>query len=385
MNNTESLVTRATAMAAGAGTGTWIGAGIGIVGGPVSGIADTVPGALFGGVTGWLLADQFRRCPQLRQDLQDLAGEQLSPIPSVVLLAVPSMRTLCIDVGGTRIKSVILPQRPDLAAAHNARPFAVRTHGWLNHSLPKLVDPEHWASVAAYYRRQGENYERIAMDLPAGISPSGEVFGRDDLVHSDARLPQQLRSALEAASGRPVTLLNDAEAWMFGIASYADLTGLSLAWPVLALIFGTGLGVAAGRDPRTLMTLDPMELSWACTECEKVAGIPLDQAWKAHQVVGREFFEWIEREQRGWTHEEIRQQFTRRVAAVIEGLSTLTRSRLGQVRTIVVGGGNTEFVPVRMLTKATGIKVVALSEGSSKLPPDLTPLLGLEAAANWRG
>lgn len=63
MNNAESLVTRAAAMAAGAGTGTWIGAGIGIVGGPVSGIAGTVPGALFGGVTGWLLADQFRRCP----------------------------------------------------------------------------------------------------------------------------------------------------------------------------------------------------------------------------------------------------------------------------------------------------------------------------------
>ena len=112
------------------------------------------------------------------------------------------------------------------------------------------------------------------MGVPAGISPAGEVLGRDDMVRSDARLPQQLRSALEAASGKPVTLLNDAEAWMYGIATYADLTGLSLAWPVLALIFGTGLGVAAGRDPRTLMTLDPMELSWVGTECEKAAGIP---------------------------------------------------------------------------------------------------------------
>jgi hypothetical protein len=36
---------------------------IGIVGGPAIGIADTVPGAIIGGVIGWFAADQVRRCP----------------------------------------------------------------------------------------------------------------------------------------------------------------------------------------------------------------------------------------------------------------------------------------------------------------------------------
>jgi hypothetical protein len=294
------------------------------------------------------------------------------------------MRTLCIDVGGTRIKSVILPQNVDLQTAADARPYAIRTLGWLNHSLPKVVDPDHWAGVAAYYRRQGQDYDRIAMDLPAGISPAGEVIGRNDLVLSDARLPRQIKP-LEAAAKKPVTLLNDAEAWMHGIASYAELTSLSLSWPVLALILGTGLGVAGGRDPRTLMILDPMEASWAGSKCEKVTGMAMAEPWRVHQAVGREFFGWIERERQGWSYEEIRSQFTRRAEAVVEGMEAQVRSRLGQVRTIVIGGGNAEFVSVRMLAKLTGVNVVALSQGSSKLLPDLTPLLGLEAAANWRG
>lgn len=63
LNNAESLVTRSGALTAGATTGALLGAEMGLVGGPVGGIAGTVPRAVFGGLAGWLLADQFRRCP----------------------------------------------------------------------------------------------------------------------------------------------------------------------------------------------------------------------------------------------------------------------------------------------------------------------------------
>jgi hypothetical protein len=45
-----------------AGDAAWIGAGFGVVVGPLGGIAGTLPGMAFGGLTGWLAADQFRRC-----------------------------------------------------------------------------------------------------------------------------------------------------------------------------------------------------------------------------------------------------------------------------------------------------------------------------------
>ena len=63
-NNPESLVTRTVAMAAGAGTGFWLGGSLGIVGGPLGGISGALPGSIVGGITGWFAADQFRRCPK---------------------------------------------------------------------------------------------------------------------------------------------------------------------------------------------------------------------------------------------------------------------------------------------------------------------------------
>ena len=295
------------------------------------------------------------------------------------------MKTLCIDIGGTRIKSVILPRNPDFETAKNARPQAIRTLGWLNHSLPGLVNPENWAGLAARFKQQDEEYDRVAIDLPAYINHDGKILDRDDLVNGDAQLPRDIKLLLEAAAKKPVTVLNDAEAWMYGIASYAELTGISLDWPVMALIFGTGLGVAGGRDPRTLTVFNPMEQSWVGTACEKVAGISLDQPWKVHQVVGKDFTSWIGRDRRGWTYDEIRTQFTQRVAAVIEGMSSIVSNRIGQIRTIVVGGGNAEFVSVSKLSKRIGVSVITLSERNAKLSPDLTPLLGLENAAHWHG
>ena len=63
-NNTESLVTRGTAVAALGGTGALLGSGIGIAAGPLGAMAGTIPGAIIGAGTGYLLADQFRRCPK---------------------------------------------------------------------------------------------------------------------------------------------------------------------------------------------------------------------------------------------------------------------------------------------------------------------------------
>jgi hypothetical protein len=61
-DNTESIVTRLGATIAGGVAGAWYGGGIGMVGGPLGGIAGTGPGAIFGGLAGFTLANQFRKC-----------------------------------------------------------------------------------------------------------------------------------------------------------------------------------------------------------------------------------------------------------------------------------------------------------------------------------
>lgn len=63
-NCTESLVTRAAVTAATAGAGFWAGSGTGMVLGPLGGINGAWVGALVGGLSGYIAADQFRRCPE---------------------------------------------------------------------------------------------------------------------------------------------------------------------------------------------------------------------------------------------------------------------------------------------------------------------------------
>ena len=63
-NSAEANVTRAAAATAGGVTGGIIGAEMGIVGGPIGSANGWWMGAIFGATTGWLAADQFRRCPK---------------------------------------------------------------------------------------------------------------------------------------------------------------------------------------------------------------------------------------------------------------------------------------------------------------------------------
>lgn len=55
-------VTKAAASGAGAASGAYLGSSLGVAG-PWGAVAGTVPGAVIGGATGYVLQDQFTRCP----------------------------------------------------------------------------------------------------------------------------------------------------------------------------------------------------------------------------------------------------------------------------------------------------------------------------------
>jgi predicted NBD/HSP70 family sugar kinase len=127
---------------------------------------------------------------------------------------------LCIDIGGTRIKSAVLPESPTFNQVKNAPTMVVRTLGWLNHSLPKLIDPRHWSSLAAHYRNQGIHYDSVALSVPGVIDGEGR-FKRSDLIHGPAKVPEELLEALRKTAGCPVTVIKDADAWMMGFNANA--------------------------------------------------------------------------------------------------------------------------------------------------------------------
>ena len=290
--------------------------------------------------------------------------------------------TLCIDIGGTRIKSAVLPEHPTFEQIREAPSMVVRTLGWLNHSLPKLVDPGHWPSLAAHYRKQGIKYDAVAVSVPGVIDGVG-LFKRNDLVHGPAKVPENLLEALRKSAGCPVTAIKDADTWMMGFQAYVRNQKIKLEFPAVLMAFGTGFGISAAASEDNVASIEasgrPIN-SWI--KLAIASGYNITQGWHVHRIIGRPFFEYVENQHKTWDHLFIRDEYTKRVKAALEDILPWIEGNLGSpVRTCVLAGGNAEYVSVRTLSES-GRKVISLTDRLSKLPPDLITVLGVEASSH---
>lgn len=289
---------------------------------------------------------------------------------------------LCIDIGGTRIKSAVLPQYPDIQQARNAPHMVVRTLGWLNQSLPSLLDPNHWPSLAAYYKKIDIDYDSVAISVP-GVVENG-IFMRSDLVSKPSCVPRNLLSAMQNKAGCPLTLIKDADAWMMGYQSYSRALGINVHYPALLLAFGTGFGIAVAADSNTVYSIEAGDMSvtnW--NNVFQASGHHFSQGWEIHRIVGRSFFDWVDHHKKHWDHTRIRDEFSKRVKAALEDILPWIEKRLGKrVQTVALAGGNAEYVSVRVL-ESTGRTIVSLTDRLSKLDPDLITVMGV-AASTYR-
>lgn len=287
---------------------------------------------------------------------------------------------LCIDIGGTRIKSAVLPKTPSLDELKAAESMSVRTLGWLNHSLPNLLRPDCWAGLADYYNWKKISYDHISISVPGPVDSQG-CFLREDLTSGVAKCPKRLRNALEQASGKSVTIINDAHAWMLGIMRYADLIGEIFTYPILGITFGTGIGASLATQSGTIHNIEISNLdSVIWRNLRKSAQRDFTHSWDVHGIIGRSFFEWVEKNRPEWDYPTIREQFSARVLAACEDLATVLEPRFGKNGTLVLAGGNAEFASVSKLEKSLSCRVLALTQRQAQLTPDLISLLGVEAA-----
>ena len=287
---------------------------------------------------------------------------------------------LCIDIGGTRIKSAVLPEHPTFDQVKNAPSLVVRTLGWLNHSLPKLLDPGHWPSLAAHYHKQGINYDAVALSVPSVIDAEG-LFKRADLTHGPAKVPERLLASLSKSAGCPVSVVKDADAWMMGFQAYARQTGIKAEFPSVLMAFGTGFGISAAASLDNVVSLEASSrLAKSWKKLAAASGYNITEGWHVHQIIGRPFFEYVEKSQQAWDHLAIRDEYTKRVTAALDDILPWIEGALGPIRTLVLAGGNAEYVSVRSLSRVAR-NVISLTGRSSKLSPDLITVLGVEASS----
>jgi hypothetical protein len=278
--------------------------------------------------------------------------------------------TLCIDVGGSRIRAAVLDATESLASLRRKKVASVRSLGWLNRTLPQIVAPSNTASITA---RIDDPYEAIAVAVPGTVRDG--IFMRTDLG-----IPRDLAEALAHASGMKTFVMNDAEAWATGSVEFAALRGDGFELPAFVLVLGTGVGCAVALDERRTLAVELSEWPLPFPQLESAAGRSIDESWQAHAMVGHPFVEWVASNKAQWSFERVRREYTRRLAALLEDLAPELSRQHGEIRTLVIGGGNADLVDARALTFAS--KVAIWSRASVDVDPDWIPLIGLRRAAH---
>lgn len=151
-------------------------------------------------------------------------------------------RAIGIDVGGTGVKAAVV----DLATGELVSPR-------IREKTPQPATPEAVIEVAGRILDRLAEGGHLDPTLQAGVGVPGVVKGQ--LVKTAANIDPSwidfpVRETLEARIGRPVRLINDADA--AGLAEVAFGAAKGVPGTVLLLTIGTGIGSALLVDGRLL-------------------------------------------------------------------------------------------------------------------------------------
>jgi hypothetical protein len=286
-------------------------------------------------------------------------------------------KIMCVDVGGTRIKAAVLPEQLDTAILSQQPVFVMRSLGWLNEHMPKLLSSEYPASLVGH-PQLARDFSEVAVAVPGPVEDGR--FRRDDL-----NVPRELQRAFSDQVGTSVTLVKDADAWIVGCDVLCKLLGRPMSHPAIAVVLGTGVGLSASPLEGGFLTLEIGAWTDPFPELERVSGraVSRDRPWEVHDIIGQVFFDWVASRNSSWDHERIKWEFSKRVVAFLKDVMPIVSAKLGAPRTIMIGGGNEEYVALQHIRDAFSIDVLSSSDlcGSAGINPDLVPLLGLRQLA----
>lgn len=147
--------------------------------------------------------------------------------------AQSSARTLCIDIGGTGIKMIVL----DAAG----RPINERAR----ELTPKPATPHAVLDVIRDMVQKQPDFDRVSVGYP-GIVRHGVTLSAANV--DSAWLNFNLRAELEAITGTPTRVLNDADLQGYGVVEGRGVE--------MVLTLGTGVGSALFLNGRLVPNLE---------------------------------------------------------------------------------------------------------------------------------
>ena len=146
--------------------------------------------------------------------------------------------SLCLDIGGTRIKAAILKPNMTLEQIKHVKVITMSAEGWFSEKLPTLFDPNNTDGLT---NRVNCPFDNVLFGI------SGPVCNRSEYINPNIKgIPRFLKTECEKILKKKVIFDIDTVIWSCGALYWNDLMGEKIQYPCLGITLGTGAGVATG-------------------------------------------------------------------------------------------------------------------------------------------
>jgi hypothetical protein len=285
---------------------------------------------------------------------------------------------LCIDIGGTRIKAAILNDNITTEELKKINVTTIGTLGWMNNSLPQIIDKNHSASLICENGNL-EHYDSITIGVPLKVVDNGKsVEGH----YTQFGVPENLLEAFKEKANCDTVITSDSIAWLQGTLKYFQLSSIEIEFPCLAVILGTGVGLAYSDSHTKIKGLELNEHNYYFENLSDVLNEDIHMGGRIHDVLGEKFFQYVKDTKRSWTYVEIQNEYTERLIAFLKDSKETTLYNYKDIRSIIIGGGNSKYLCFSSLQSNLDKSIYNLDKNYLKVNPDLIPLLGLLALSN---
>jgi polyphosphate glucokinase len=189
-------------------------------------------------------------------------------------------RALGIDIGGTGIKAAVVELSTGQLVTERVRELT-----------PEPSTPEAVVATVANVVGRLDATGQLATGMPGGagfpcVIKDGRTMTAANLDHAWIGAPA--RELLETRLGRPITVLNDADA--AGIAEMAHGAGKGQHGVVLMLTLGTGIGSALFSDGQLVPNLELGHIEFHGRDAETLlSGAARERRQKSWKKWGHEF------------------------------------------------------------------------------------------------
>lgn len=290
-------------------------------------------------------------------------------------------KTLCVDIGATRVKAAVLYPEISLEELQEISTIEFNSEGWLNESLPQIFNPSVPESLI---QRIKCPFNRISFGI------TGLIMDSRTYILPERGIPYHLKQKCEEEAGVECFAETDTVIWTRGAMHWQKLIGQKITFPCLGITLGTGIGIVVLRSATDTPLL---QTSLFDVPFKRFRHLCKDQTIEGtydrlnrHELIGIPFFEWAKNQKFFESEEQINEEYNLRIIAFLEDMKEFLKNDLNiNINSIMIGGGNSRFISLKDLQTKLNSQIILLSPqhiSQFGISPDIISLLGCLASPN---